>query len=439
MLFIKRTSVKAILAGLTALLFCASCQGGESSEGKASEQTNKTLSLSVESVSYTACQSTFDEYQKRYPEVVMNVDVIDSSSFQNFRSKLNSQLMAGEGPDLIFIGFNYFNDVDKLMKAGVFAPLDPFLEADEDFNRTDYVEPVLDAGVFDGTQYIMPLGYQYRLAVTTQQMIDETGFDTAASSAGYFGFVEQMDKLYENYPDRYVIANAGSLANFPNVMGVELFDYKNGKVLMDTPEMKQACEYYQKLYAQDNDNSRLYGSDFPFVASELHEKKSMLYFALDIGSVFELANEIGLCGDTPVMLPYPEVDGDVGSVCQFAMAIRANSQNQQNAYNMIDLFLEEDSQLSVSGGDLPVRKSALHQVVQMEYQRKNLAEDSAVTEEFANQYEQLASSVKSCHFTNHLVVSDFVGKKMKPYFLGEKSYEECMKDFVDYAEIYLSE
>ncbi|MGI5960284.1 MAG: ABC transporter substrate-binding protein [Massiliimalia sp.] len=433
-LWLKRT----LGVSLGASILLSSCLSCGSSDGEGKKEASETgLTLFLSSMNQDYYSTILEEYQTLYPEVELQLEVMPEADFNGVRSRMNAQLMAGEGPDILLIAFNYFDDVDKMMKAGVFAPLDPFLEADEEFNRTDYVESVLDVGVFDGTQYIMPLGYQYRLAITTQEIIDETGFDTTASSAGYFGFVEQMDKLYQNYPDRYVVATAGSLANFPNVMGVELFDYKNGKVLMDTPEIKTACEYYKNLYPQDNDNSRI-SSDLDMVSSDLASKKSMIYFSPGVSFSFELANNLVEAGCTPVLLSYPQVDGGVSSVCELAMAIRANSKNQQNAYNMIRLFLTEENQHLVSRNNLPVKRTVIHDVVSQEYE-KYVLNDSGITEEFANQYEQLASSVKSCHFTNHLVVSDFVSGKMKPYFLGEKSYEECMKDFVDYAEIYLSE
>lgn len=429
--------VRCLSVALVVAMMGTSCTMG--GNGTASvRQTNQGLHLWLEAREKETFQPLLDQYQTQYPDVELTVEAVSIyGDFKAAKSKMATQLMSGEGPDLILVGFNYFNDVEKLMKAGVFAPMDSFLEADSDFVRTDFVEPVLDAGVYDGKQYFMPLGYQYRLALTTQEMVEETGFDVSKASADYFGFVEQMDQLFERNPDRRVLATAGSLGNFPNVMGIDLFDYKNGTVLLDTPEMKRACEYYKKLFAQDNDGQLL--SSFPKLAEDLCTGKAQLYFVPGTAAMLQAAAAIEELDGTPVLIPYPAVDGTIGSVCESAFAIRANSPNQQNTYNLIRLFLTEEGQQKIARNNLPVRKTAIEQTVQREYETVSNGQENNELKALSEEYLALAMQVVDCHFTNTLVVSDFANGKMRPYFEGIASYEECMKDFIDYAEIYLSE
>ena len=56
-----------------------------------------------------------------------------SSSERPTRMKqLDNELMAGQGPDLLFMEVWGSNDVYKMMKSGVFAPLDSFMEQDKE-------------------------------------------------------------------------------------------------------------------------------------------------------------------------------------------------------------------------------------------------------------------------------------------------------------------
>lgn len=435
----KFKKVTAML--LSVLLLAATITACGSSGEKTVKQGNKSLNLWIDSNDKTTFSAVLKKYEKENPDVAFEVNAVSTTDFQTFRKKMNAEIMGGEGPDVLLIGFNYFDDIYKLMKAGTFAAMNEFIEADKEFNRSDYNENVLNAGVFNEKQYVMPLAYRFPVLLTTQEILDDTGFDPAAC-ADYMGFAQQMDALYEKYPERKIFPNAGVFGNFPNVMGTPLFDYEKKEVLVDTPEMKQACEYYKRMYEQDNDTTRIF-SETKAIVIPIIEKNASLFLSYGVNQFFQVASALKT-KSTPIMLPLYGMDGKTGAICEFSMAIRGNSENQQNAYNLIKLFLSEEAQQNISGYNMPVRKSTLHNSIVNNYNRYQSGSDDTMIlsdpgQEFADQYEKLASEPGRCDFISLTVVTEFVNRKMLPFFKGEKSYEDCMKDFIDYAEIYLSE
>lgn len=72
------------------------------------------------------------------------VDMSENTS-ENSDKKLQTLLMAGKGPDIIFIDRNTFPDIYKTMKSGAFCDINKFLNEDKDYNADNYYQDVLKA------------------------------------------------------------------------------------------------------------------------------------------------------------------------------------------------------------------------------------------------------------------------------------------------------
>lgn len=419
---------KGIALGLSAVLLCSLFSGCGNGTVK---QTNQSLSLTVDGITKEQHAELFQRYEKTYPDVELTINTYGGMDFQSFRSKMNAQLMAGEGDDVILIGFNYFDDIYKLMQGGVFAPLEELMEADSEFKREDYQESMLADGVFEGHQYVIPLGMKLPFYVTTKEIAEEVGLE-AEQCTDYMKTAEQFDKLAQKYPERMLLPSAGQLGNFPNVMGVPLFDYEKKEVLVDTPEMKQAFAHYKNVYEQDNRN--VFVNEIAVVVEELLTKSCSLFLASGTRDLFETAAELNKAGQTPILLPQYGMDGSIGGLCEFGMTVRANSENQQNAYNLIKLFMSEEGQFAGNQHYVPLRKSAQEQLIE-----KAVLRAGDVPQDFVEAYRTALNDMTRCDFITLTVIEEFVHGKMQPYLDGTASYEDCMKDFVDFAEIYLSE
>ena len=161
--------MKRTLAFLTALLLAVSLTAcGETSvwqEPATVPQTNESLTVFCigEGRHVNLIQTALDIYQKMHPDVEVELirplteysysgDVPEQEAYD----RLAVQIMAGEGPD-VFIIDDFYMDVEKLVRQGLLADMEPFFEADG-FDWEPYNQAVMDSGVWNGQRFVISNG-----------------------------------------------------------------------------------------------------------------------------------------------------------------------------------------------------------------------------------------------------------------------------------------
>lgn len=200
--------MKKTLAFLAALLLAvslASC--GETSvwqEPATVPQTNESLTVFCigEGRHVNLIQTALDIYQKMHPDVEVElIRPLTEYSYsgdvpeQEIYDRLAVQIMAGEGPD-IFIIDDFYMDVEKLVRQGLLADMEPFFEADG-FDWEPYNQAVMDSGVWNGRRFVIPLSYDFPLLFTSETALEETGFDVNTCT-DYQGFLDETTRYMED-------------------------------------------------------------------------------------------------------------------------------------------------------------------------------------------------------------------------------------------------
>ena len=94
-------------------------------------------------------------FSEMYPDV--SVDVV-SLSDKEYVNLLLAELPAGKGPDLILSPTDDFGgDVYKTMNSNLFVDLNQLILRDDEFSLDEYIENVMNAGIYKGKRYIMPI------------------------------------------------------------------------------------------------------------------------------------------------------------------------------------------------------------------------------------------------------------------------------------------
>ncbi len=88
---------------------------------------------------------------------VINTDEISTSEYKN---KLTTSILAGEGPDIILDLVSSFPSLNKIVENKVFCDLDQYVNNDAHFNLSDYYNKVLDCGITNGQRYYIPLNFR---------------------------------------------------------------------------------------------------------------------------------------------------------------------------------------------------------------------------------------------------------------------------------------
>lgn len=438
----KRWYVGLAMVFAAAIVVCG--QGRMVWAGESGE--NKSLSLLLNTMQEDQYEEALARFREEYPEVELVVEVYNESETGLLQgmNQTYTELMAGKGPDLL-LGYNYgIGDIYKMMKAQVYAPLDTFMEADENWNEDDYVKAVLESGRFGGSQYVMPLTYEAYLAVTSEEAMQAAGI-SEEDCGDTLSFMYAVSELYGTDYSERILADGGQLADFPMILGKEFLDYEEGEIAVDSRILEEACHAYAAMYEEDLNYSDVFAEEGYFgLGTAIAERRAYFYIPTGIGGGLSASAAIA-ASETPKLLPLRNSEGEaMGRIMAYA-GIRANSENKQNAWNLLRILMSEEVQKKQTKlmTNCPVSKGALDEKIREELswiaaERKENAGIGTLSDEFLDEYRKCLTELQNCVYVSEVCVNEFYSD-MVPFYEGEESYEECIETFRDYASIYLTE
>lgn len=417
-------------------------EGSRNQSGSSEGQGSGSLSLCLSEPQYEVVKEGIEKYKQAYPGVELNVEVYPSSDRPARMKQLDTELMAGKGPDLLFMEVWGSNDVYKMMKSGVFAPLDGFMEQDGEWNAADYVEAVLAAGVFDGKQMVMPLDYYSEIAAASREGMEKAGISWDGGM-DILAFMQEAGRLYELEDTNRVFADVGQVSVFPEMLTGQFLDYKENKTAVDAKLLRGACEAYKRIYPEDQgDGSYPSSGDYGF-GERIGLGEAYFHIAITF-KIFIGVSEAIAADAEPVFCPLTNDKGEpLAKICQYA-GIRANSENQQNAWNMIKTLLGDTVQGAIAdyGFYCPVRRVSLEGAIEKALEEElaygsQYVEMGELAQEYVDAYKSVLMNPGCCYYATNMYARFL--DAMKPFYEDKAGYEECIKEFEDYIKVYLTE
>ena len=344
-------------------------------------------------------------------------------------------------------------DVEKLVRQGIFADIEPFFQADA-FDWAPYHQAVMDGGVWNGKRFVIPLTYSFPLLFTTRTALEETGFDVDACG-DYMGFLEETTRFIEDPSQtRQLFCKPLLIADVVGISGITIADYDARSIDLTSPVLQPGCAWRKTVNERHPGHEITLGyGGLEYSAGAVRDGEVL--FAQSLGGAFDgFFHEFAALKtiDEAVMLPIRDVNGGIQAQVEYSVAVRGNSENLQNAYNYIKVLLSPEIQHKLQNGDhLSVLNSANEYGYEMISQGKlwhikagaggffgtvepNQATDWPSCEEY-DQLVGVIEEISGAYFTNHL---RFQGK-MRPYVYENADYEETLKTAQRQMEIYISE
>lgn len=398
-----------------------------------------------------------NRFRQLYPDVEVEL-IKPEYDIGNYDAKLElyqqmaAQIMAGDGPD-VFLVEDAVMDVEKLVRQGIFADMEPYFTADG-FDWEPYQQTVMDGGVWNGKRFVIPLTYNFPLLFTTRTALEETGFDVNACG-DYMGFLEETTRFMEDPTQtRQLFAKPLLIIGVPEYSGISVADYDARTVDLSSPALRPMLQWYKTVMAAHPGSEATLGySDLAYSAGAVRDGKVLwtpsLGGAFD-GFFYEFAALKTI--DEAVMMPIRDMDGGIRAQIEYSVAVRGNSENLQNAYNYLKLLLSPEIQHTLqNGGQLSVLNSANEYGYEMISQGKlwytkagaggfvstvdpNRGTDWPTREEF-DQLVGFISDISGAYFSSHLRLRG----KMYAYVYENADYEETLKAAKREMEIYISE
>lgn len=420
---------------------------------KSVPQTNETLSVVSTVNKYQFNEAIKIKFMQKYPDVKLDVQLVDPEEDPTaFYQKMSTDIMAGKGPDLLFIDRNFYGatDINKMIRSGAFADMNPFIEADTAFNPTDYVPAMMSFGVVDGKKFIMPSSYNLPIFLTTKSLISETGFNPDNCST-FTGFVDEMIKAGTSSGINPLTRSLESrpLAGFTQTMGIDVFDYENSKANFDQ-SFQRGAESLKKLGELTGVVNDQYVNGLE--VESLRDKQTVLtdYSSRSFGYLFEQIMRLDQYKEQAVMVPMRDEQGGIHASFQEGYIMLESSANKQNAYNFISLALSEEMQRGEelvwwNPANVPVHLG------QMKASLKRLSEPIGVTydndlgtvtlrgitaDEIA-QFEGFIADVVDIRGSDKSQSEVF--ERMKGYYNGTQTYDQAIAELQNIMDIYISE
>lgn len=290
---------------------------------------------------------------------IESIPLVENMSTQDYLQQLD--LLAGSGESLDIIMFSTMDDLVKRVDAGLVAPIDEFLDAENIDINSEY-NNIYSA--IDGNYYAIPTKSVASLIMLNKDHLDEVGLEIPTDWT-WDDFKEYAKQLTTD--DRYgtLLTDYHTLHSTLKMFGKSenpsLFKEDGNSNMMD-PLIKESLELRYQMENEDK-------SAVPYaetISQQLDFRQQ--FFS---GSISMLAHGSFLISEwgqfTPdfeiAWAPWPKNSEDSVNYTQFSgdgMAVAQTSEHKEEAYNFIRWFSTEgmvEQGLSVpswTGADLDV-------------------------------------------------------------------------------------
>ncbi|QYH34830.1 ABC transporter substrate-binding protein [Salinibacterium sp. M195] len=175
---IRRTASVAMVALLG--LGIAACTTGEADTNLNPDEVSGEISLLTPIFEGSPGQDLLEDellpqFYEEYPNVTVNVDY---TTYGNLNEKLTTAVVSGLVPDVMLMGVGW---IEAFADKGVLADLGE-LGLSEDTLKESYTAEIVEAGMWDGNVYAVPIMLDTRFGVARMDILKEAGYDSPPSS-----------------------------------------------------------------------------------------------------------------------------------------------------------------------------------------------------------------------------------------------------------------
>lgn len=173
-----------ILIPILLSLLCSGCKDQQNGS-----KYTLTILTEQEFESQIKIAKNYFEQQSTNVDIQIKTLSVDHNTRENEIQKITTQIMAGKGYDIYLLNNLRFGDTQptdtmplienpyKAMESGLFAPLDSYMKQDNYWNKSSYNLTFLEAGKYDGRQYIIPLTFAGELLLSESNWIQKPEFN----------------------------------------------------------------------------------------------------------------------------------------------------------------------------------------------------------------------------------------------------------------------
>ena len=113
-------------------------------------------------------------FERENPNIKIESVEVSSGGFEALATKVLLALAAGNPPDVCEMGYTL---IKTMVESGSTVPLDSFISADSEFKALNLNTAMMDLGVVNNKQYLMPLGVSTPAMFINRDLFRKAGLD----------------------------------------------------------------------------------------------------------------------------------------------------------------------------------------------------------------------------------------------------------------------
>ena len=407
---------------------------------------------------YTSnAEDDFSSLIKQYNKICLEkydesyqIEIIEFENNDDMCTKMSTEIMAGEGPDIISLNQNL--PFEKLIENEAFLDINSLINNDETKDKIEldeYNSFIMNVGVYDGKRYNVPLSYGMDVLVSTQERLKQFNVSGNNGETLTYSNVSVKFSPFFNSTTNYSFVSNDSDTGLWFDHPMQLFsrfinsyiDFDNKSTFFTDDEFKDNLDIMREMVIntrEDNSNALfddLYiNRSLPLITGKYAYYKSI--------------------GETPVVFRGLVKSDDIYSAfLEIGFAINNNTKLQEKAYAFIKYALSDDCQMRICGAkgnslsasiSFPLNNKAYEQ---LKYTASRVTDDDdriiGIDNDFISTYMKIADYVNQCtlyrdashSYYNSSVIGDIVDK----YLSGDISKEKFIRQLTAATEIYLTE
>lgn len=383
-------------------------------------------------------------FAEEHPEVKLNIVYLES--YDEVKERLDTELMSGEGPDVLLFNSLYSaGDPYKLSTGKALLALDEQVEALEEGS---YFDAVLSGGRVNGHQYFIPLSWNLPQAYSSQEKeakISESGDLYAALTAEAQAL--EGDEYYG--ASSLQLGRADVLNLFLETSGSSLIDTESGELSVEKEDFHRIADFVKVFYDNMEKTRTISGryqndfagavSHFTWLLENYSFMNNLRYYQTVYPKMINEEMSFSLFGQLAD-------EGLTAQVIQYG-AVNANTRNAEDAWKLLKYLM--DAPVTVNFPKYEPQSVYYAPVSAAVYEEsvKTLSSESGfgpgwpvdpLNEANAQLLQELPQEIKETVIPN-AALGNLIQECMEPYFLEKDSFDNCYDKMIQRMELYLNE
>ncbi len=190
------------------------------------------------------------EFNETHKTIKINYDTVTRND--EYKNKYITELISGEGPDIIRIEPWLLSAVNKVANSGILYDLNEVINKDKSFEMSDYNQKVLDEGIINGKRFFIPICYTFPTFYSRFEVLKENGIITEDSKWTLDYMADAATKFMQKNSNNgkcFMIYNGKFVfSSIVKISGLSLVDHEKKEAKFMSHEFIDLLDIYKKLY-----------------------------------------------------------------------------------------------------------------------------------------------------------------------------------------------